>query len=246
VGTSVSESPLFSCALRQIFNDWKQGEIVDRLEGYHKQLLERRKYVIKIASQREPKKHTTSNCLVLQQVLLHRAERLLAGAASMFLENNIYGLALIVRGHYEATGVLGYLCNRLESLEAGNIKFGEFAINIASAIVGAKHPQFAKAPPPPNILTCIVKADKYLDSYLFKEKKGMLRDGYDWLSEFVHPNFCSNCSSFTNDKANRRFVFRHDGGIQESDFDLIGYLKISAGLFICLFDHSTRRLTTLF
>ena len=35
----------------------------------------------------------------------------------MLLENNIYGLALIVRGHYEATAVLGNLCNRLSHLK---------------------------------------------------------------------------------------------------------------------------------
>jgi hypothetical protein len=71
----------------------------------------------------------------------------------------------------------------------------------------------------------------------------MLRDGYGWPSEFAHPNFCSNCSSYTIDKAKRRFVFRHDGDIRESDFDLLVYLDISAGLFFCLFDNCTRKLT---
>lgn len=246
VGTSSTDRPLFSRAAREVFIHWNRGEIPDRLETLHKQLLDRRKHVVEIASQHEPKKHTASNCLVLQQVLLHRAERLLAGTPSMFLDNNVYGLALSVRGHYEVTGVLGYLCSRLESLKAGNIKFQDFARNIASAVLGSKHPQFAKALSPPNILTCIEKADRYLDSHLFKEQKGMLRDGYDWLSEFAHPNFCSNCASFNNDNTKRQFVFRHNGETQESDFDLIVYLKISAGLFICLFDHSARSLTELF
>ena len=38
----------------------------------------------------------------------------------MLLENNIYGLPLIVRGHYEGTGVLGYVCERVKKLVAGN------------------------------------------------------------------------------------------------------------------------------
>jgi hypothetical protein len=226
----------FSPAVRELFNRWKHGDLLDVLEVSYQKLLDRRKEAVAVADQREPKKHTASNCLVLQQALLHRAERLLAGAGTMLLENNIYGLALIVRGHYEATAVLGYVCNRLESLKAGNISFGDFAFNVAYEILGAKHPQFSKAPNPPNIMTCIEKADRYLDTHFFKNKTGMLRDNYDWLSDFGHPNFLSNCSAFTVDKANRRFVFRHEGDIQESDFELMVYLELSAGVFILLFD----------
>jgi hypothetical protein len=159
----------------------------------------------------------------------------------MLLENNIYGLALIVRGHYEATAVLGYVCNRLESLKAGNISFEDFAFNIAHEILGAKHPQFAEAPNPPNILTCIEKADRYIDAR-FPKPLGILRDNYNWLSDFAHPNFLSNCSAFTVDRANQQFVFRHEGDIQESDFELTEYLEMSAVLFIRLFDDCTQRM----
>ena len=226
----------FSPVIRELFNRWEQGDLLDRLEASHQQFLGRRKAAVEIAPQHQPRKHTASNCQVLQQALLHRAERLLAGAGAMLLEDNIYGLALIARGHYEATAVLRYLCNRLESLKAGKISFDDFALKIAYTILGAKHPQFAQAPKPPHILTCIEKADKYLDTNFFKEKKGMLRSNYEWLSEFAHPNFLSNRSAFTLDKANRRFVFRHEGDIQESDFELVEYLHLSADLFILLFD----------
>ena len=117
-------------------------------------------------------------------------------------------------------------------------------MNIAVAVFGANHPQFTKAPKPLNILTCIDRADKYLDAHCFRGKTtGMLRDGYDWLSEFAHPNFLSNNSAFTVDKANRRFVFRHEDNIQESDLQLLGYLDSSAFLFIRLFDDDIHRLT---
>jgi hypothetical protein len=231
----------FAPAVRDLFNHWRKGNILDELEASHRQLLDRRKEAVAIANLDEPRKHTASNCQVLRQALLHRSERLLAGAGSMLLENNIYGLALIVRGHYEATAVLGYVCDRLQSLKAGNISFDDFALNIAYEVLGAKHEQFAKAPHPPNILTCIEKADRYLDAR-FKKNCGMLRDCYNWLSDFAHPNFLSNCSAFTVDKVNRRFVFRHEGDIQESDFELMVYLEISAGLFIHLFDDCSQRM----
>jgi hypothetical protein len=231
----------FSPAVRALFHRWKHGDLLDELESSYQKLLDRRKEAVAVANQRDPRKHTGSNCLVLQQALLHRAERLLAGASTMLLENNVYGLALIVRGHYEATAVLGYVCNRLESLKAGNISFDDFALNIACEVLGARHPQFAKAPNPPNILSCIEKADKYLDAR-FKKKQNMLMDSYNWLSDFAHPNFLSHCSAYTIDKANRRFVFRHQGDIQESDFELMVYLELSAGVFIAIFDDCTRRL----
>jgi hypothetical protein len=232
----------YSPAVHELFVRWNHGDLLINLEAANQALLERRKDAVVIAQQSEPKKHTASNCFVLQQALLHRAERLQAGAGTMLLENNIYGLALVVRGHYEATAVLGYFCNRLESLKAGNITFDDFAWNVAYEVLGAKHPQFAKAPNPPNILTCIEKADKYLDTHCFKKKTGMLLDNYDWLSDFAHPNFLSNASSFTLDTPNRRFVFRHEGDIQESDFQLITYLEMSAMLFVQLFDDYLRLL----
>jgi hypothetical protein len=226
----------FSPAVRELFNRWKQGDLLDRLEASRQQFLDRRKEAVETAPQHQPRKHTASNCQLLQQALLQRAERLLSGAGTMLLENNIYGLALIVRGHFEATAVLGYVCNRLVSLNSGNISFDDFALNIAYEILGAKHPQLAKAPNPPNILTCIEKTDRYLDTHHFKEKEGMLRDCYEWLSDFAHPNFQSNSSAFTLDKAKIRFVFRHKGEIQERDFELMRYLDISAGVFVLLFD----------
>jgi len=64
----------------------------------------------------------------------------------------------------------------------------------------------------------------------------MLKDCYGWLSEFAHPNFLSNSSAFSLDKSTGRFVFRHSADLQESDFQLVHYLSLSARLFIELFD----------
>lgn len=155
----------FSPALRELFHRWEQGDLLNKLEKAHQDFLDRRKDAVVIADQSDPRKHTASRCLVLQQALLNRAGRLLSGAGTMLLENNIYGVALVVRGHYETTAVLGYVCSRLESLKAGNITFEDFASNVTYGILGARHKQFANAPTPPNILTCIEKADKYLDTH---------------------------------------------------------------------------------
>jgi hypothetical protein len=201
----------FAPAVRDLFSHWERADLLDRLEALHRQLLDRRKQTVEFPTLDDLRSRTASSCLVLQQVLLHRAERLLSGASILLLESNIYALALSVRGHYEATAVLGYLCNRLESFTATNIDFAKFAHNVVCAFLGAKHPDhFSNAPDPPNILTCIEKADIYLSSHFTTYAKGCLRDTYDWLSEFAHANFLSHSSAFIVDTANRRFVFRHD------------------------------------
>jgi hypothetical protein len=147
---STSPAP-FAPAVRNLFNRWERADLLDRLEAIHPQLLDRRKQTVEFATPGDLRSRTASNCLVLQQVLLHRAERLLSGASSMLLESNIYALALSVRGHYEATAVLGYLCNRLESFTATNINFAKFAYNVVCAFLRAKHPDhFSKAPDPPT------------------------------------------------------------------------------------------------
>lgn len=234
----------FSPAVRDLFDRWGQGEFLKSLEASHQQLLERRIDTVEFGNPQTltPEKRAAANCRLLQQALLHRAERLLASSGTMLLENNVYGLALIARGHCETTAVLGHFCSRLESLAAGRISFDDFQWNIADAVMGAKHHQFTAARHPVNILTCIEKSDKYLDKYFFKEKRGMLQDCYDWLSEFSHPNFLSNISAFTLDRPNNRFVLQHGHGHpRQEDFQLPGYLDLSAALFVYLFDEFTRR-----
>jgi hypothetical protein len=240
-----TSDPLFPAAVRELFAHWEQGDLLDRLETAHRELLDRRRSVVEFANPEDLQKRTTSSCMVLQQVLLHRAERLLAGASILLLQSNIYALALSVRGHLEATAVLGYLCNRLNSFKAGNIEFTKFAYDTVCLFLGAKHPDhFTKSPNPPNILTCIDKADAYLKGNFEIYQRGCLTDIYDWLSEFAHAsNFVSHSTAFTVDTANARFVFRHDAGVQERDFDLIVNLEISAGFFTILFDHVSRKLT---
>jgi hypothetical protein len=154
----------------------------------------------------------------------------------MLPAKNVYGLALVARGHLEATAVLAYFCNRIDALSKGHIQYETFELDVADAIMGAKHELFDKADSPKNIMTCIEKGDKFLDDVLFGKKTGLLNDCYGWLSEFAHPNFCSNKSSFTLDKVTGSMAFRHDGDLQESDFQLVGYLEMSAALFPKLFD----------
>jgi hypothetical protein len=225
--------------VKQVFVDWKQDKLLKDLEDSISELQKRR---IEYVEYGDPeiltsKKRAALNAELLRQALLHRAECLLQAAGKMLLVKNVYGLALVARGFVEATAVLGYFCKRIDSLSKGTIDFERFETDIANGLLGAKDDLFSQADAPVNIITCIEFSDKYLNTELFEgEKKNMLEEVYTWLSEFAHPNFCSNKTAFHLDKETGRMTFRHDADLQERDFDLAGYMSVSAGFFPMLYD----------
>jgi hypothetical protein len=228
----------FTDDVQKVFKDWKQETLREQLEAHHAELLARRVDTIKYGNPDllSRKKRTIINSQVLRQALLHRAECLLVGSGTMLVAKNVYGLALFARGHLEATAVLGYFCNRIDALSKGNIEYDKFEREVSDAVMGAKHELFSKANLPQNIATCIEKSDKFLDKVIFNKRISLLSDCYSWLSEFAHKNFLSNKCSFNLDRTTGSLVFRHGGDLQESDFQLVSYIEMSAALFPTLFD----------
>jgi hypothetical protein len=155
-------------------------------------------------------------------------------------------MALAARGYIETVAVLGYFAKRLSALSKGNIDFERFELDIANGLLGAKHDLFDKAKAPVNILSCVEGADKHLDAELFREKKGMLEDLYTWLSEFAHPNFCSNKTAYTLDKATGRMVLRNNEVIGEDHFQMLAAVEMTAGIFVWLLEDFTKRIAEYF
>jgi hypothetical protein len=229
----------YSDDVKKIFASFKQEKLCADLEANHEEIVKRRIEFVEYGNPDtlESKTRCKLNCELLSQALLHRADCLLVAVGAMLVAKNVYGLALIARGYVEAVAVLGYFCNRADALTKGNIDFNRFEKDIANGLLGAKHDLFSKADAPVNIVTCVERADKYLDAHLFGgEKKAMLQDIYGWLSEFAHPNFCSNKSAFSLDRATGRMILRHEGELQESDFQLPGHMNVAASMFARLFD----------
>lgn len=233
----------FSPEANKLFESWGELESRDDLENLYSELLKRRIESIHFGNPKtvSPKKRARLNCQMIRQSLIHRSERLLTSTGSMLVDQNPYGIALLARGHVEGTAVLGNFCTRLDSFTAGRIQFEKFEWEVADAIMGAKHALFEKANSPENILTCIERADKFLAQNILGTKNGILRDTYNWLSEFAHPNFLSNQTAFRLDKPNGCFVLQHQNAIRKEDFQLFGYLSISAALFLSLHDQFAER-----
>jgi hypothetical protein len=228
----------FSDEVKGIFKTWKREKLCDELEGHYQQLLDRRVDFVEYGDPDKlaPKERNRLNCGLLAQALLHRAEHLLVSSGTALIDKNPYALALLVRGHVEATAVLGYFCHRVRSLARGNITFEQFSEALQNTVMGGKHDLFAKTGVPKSIVTMIENADKFIDTELPQTKTRMLQEGYAWLSEFAHPNFLSHSNAFVFDKATGRMIFRHEGELQEDDFQHLLFLSISGELFFAMYD----------
>ena len=74
----------------------------------------------------------------------------------------------------------------------------------------------------------------------------MIADSYAWLSECAHPNFLSHASAIEADLENHRLLIHHSGPLRPEELSTIGYLDISAGLFLALFDDMGTRSSRVF
>jgi hypothetical protein len=218
-------------------------DISKSLEKTHAHLVNQRVDYIEYGDpvRLTPKQRAKLNCRLLNQVLVHRAERLMIATGQMFDSKNLYGLALIVRGHIEAVALLGYFARRLDSLQKKNIEFERFEEDIADGLLGAKD-AIVEARAPVDILTCLEHTDKHLDAELFGKKKEILQEIYTWLSEFAHPNFCSNKTAFTLDKETGRMLLRKDEETLDDHLQMLVSLSISADMFSWLLADFSGRL----
>jgi hypothetical protein len=138
--------------------------------------------------------------------------------------------------------VLGYFARRLDSLHKKTIEFERFEEDIANGLLGAKDAVFSEANAPVNILTCLEHADKHVGAELFRDKEERLKELHTWLSEFAHPNFCSNKTAFTLDKKMGRMLLRNDEEMRNDHFQMLNCLCMSADMFSWLLPDFTDRL----
>jgi hypothetical protein len=232
----------FNETIRARFEARGEVALYDGLQGTYGDLATRRIMEVDYPSDALTNQisRLKSNCVVCQHALLHRATRLFKGAMHLVGDANVDGMALCVRAHLETVGALGYLHKRLMSYFRKTIPLSDFHRDVFNQTVGCKHASLAKAPDPKNIMTQLDCADEVIDKELlvkhgFSPRK-LLRDDYEYLSEFCHPNFHSNSVAFELNRAKDRFLFRYSGPVRETEFSLIGYLNVSNPFFIWLFD----------
>lgn len=232
----------------KILTDNGQQDLCQKLEDFHADILKQRVDFIEYGNPDDlsDKRRAKLNCDLLKQVLIHRADKLIMATGQMLPEKNLYGMALAARGYIETVAVLGYFAKRLSALSKENIDFKRFELDIANGLMGAKDDLFENAKAPVNVLSCVEGADKHLDAEFFRDKKKTLEGFYTWLSEFAHPNFCSNKTAFTLDKATGRMVLRNDDVIGDDHFQMLITVEVVAGLFTWLLNDFTKRVAENF
>lgn len=182
--------------------------------------------------------------LVLRQVLLHRAIKLFEGAINALIHDNAYSMALSVRGHFETTAAIGYLHNRLASLQEGNLAQVTVDKDIVTQILGTRDEELLKeagedALEAKQVLSMLEYADKSVSRHIMDgatKEHVMLMDIYKWLCEFSHPNYHSNSVAFSLDKEKGEFSFTHNSQILEREAKVIENILLSSPIFTELYD----------
>ena len=182
-----------------------------------------------------------ANSVGLRQVLLHRVIALFDGSLQAAVDENAYVMILAIRGVLETAAALGYLHRRLKGLEAGTLEPLVVDKDVIQQLLGTNEQQYIpEAMEPKNILSMLEKADESISKNILRgstKTHHMLRECYDYLCEYAHPNFHSHTLAFTTDEARRRKVYRQQGDrMPDLAFGTIGSLVIGSLLHIELHD----------
>jgi len=227
--------------LEQGFRNHNETKEFDEFVEAHKQLVSRTEESRKAfpgENYGEPDR-IKGNALVYRQVLLHRSIYLFEGSASAAVNENAYSMVLNIRGHFETTASLGYLHRRLQSLKKDDISSETLDRDLCVQMLGVRHESIPEAPDPKNILSLFEHADKSVNISVLDQTakhRYILKDCYEYLCEFCHPNFHSNFVAIDLDKSVPEFRFRHGQPMRDEEFKVIKYLFISAPIFVDLYD----------
>lgn len=194
----------------------------------------------------EPKRLRLSS-LALRQVMLHRLIGTFEGAVTALLAEQVYSMTLCIRGHYETTGALGYMCGRLDSLRAGTLTAEVVDRDIAVLLLGMKDRRMPEVPSAKQVLSMLELADRLVSKQLLggtAKQHDLLMDCYSFLCEFCHPNFHSNSAALEVDKRTEQFTFRFEKPLRDEEVALMGYLLLCTPIAIELFDRVPRYLPT--
>lgn len=238
---------LFNANLKKEFIDRGETEVLNELCATYDELLSKKVSIIDNPNNAPAftKKRVEFNCKVLQQILLHRAIHLFEASVIALSYRNVYAMVLCIRGHYEGTASMGYLHQRITSFIEGTLRFDDFEKCVFIQAIGCRHKSLPKIADPKNIMTQLDYADKIVDKLFLDNQdthRGILRDNYEFLSEFAHPNFHSNSVAFGVNKINNCAEFKYDETLKEQEFSLIGYLSISNMIFLWLYDKFSKSL----
>ena len=193
-----------------------------------------------------------STSMSLNQVYLHRLISLYEGTFHALATKNYYLVALSMRALFETTAALGYLYNRLNSYSEGNIKPETLDEDLMILFLGTKDKfmQDSNHYEPKNVMKMLDFADKVFVSKFLKNQapsKKMLREIYEWLCEYCHPNFHSATIACQLDKENQQLNFNHFNKLdmRKTEMPIIEPIVIGTKAFVKMYYNSGQLIDSL-
>lgn len=131
-----------------------------------------------------------SNALCLLCKVLNYSINLNSGILELYKVNNIFPTIMLIRTNYEAAGVLGNLHEKMSKYYNEHLSLEDYNALLRRYLLGSKTLNIpeCEVPTPINVLNGIDSIDKWM-SQNENSTEDIIRDCYNYLSEFCHPNF---------------------------------------------------------
>ncbi|NQT60381.1 MAG: hypothetical protein HQ557_15490 [Bacteroidetes bacterium] len=176
-----------------------------------------------------------SNTLSYLQFQLRRSYSLLLGCCESIGNRNILSSVLTIRAHIEVTGAIGYLLRNLNRYYSEKMTKEELENLLNKLILGRRMGEMRVPFEAVNVLTMIKKSDLLINKMLNEEKKNILFDCYEWLSEFCHTNSYGLISGSTV-REPRVLQLSDKITTSKKDSSNVKYISITMPLFFLFFE----------
>lgn len=211
-----------------------------RLYEFNKEYKKRYFYMI-ILNRKHGERLLGQNSIRFLLLSLQRSRFMSESLLDCLRNKKVTPAYLIVRAHFEVTGLATYFYKHLVRFYNNEITYEEMDKVLKGLTLGGKNfPEKEKriehnVPDSINVLTLIGEADKLFNSWA-NEKKDVFIDCYNFLSEFCHPN-CLGLSLGSDYIDWNKCVFTKKQYFKNEDLGiLVSYLSISSKFFFAIYD----------
>ena len=219
-------------------------ELNDLYERHDKRHVTKTSLSEQLSISRDPRELFGYNVAKTCLSLLCRSKALIESSAVCLENGLLLGSLIIIRSHYETTGNIAFLHNRLLSFYNNTIPFETLNNDLQALALGHSDCELTTQIGCKNVMGQI----DAVDCFLKKLYKTAVLDGrwnsdfrleYDYLSNFTHPNFHGHSFLFMKiDNSEESINYLPTNVIRDKDFPLYCHILNSVVLFLHIFDET--------
>jgi len=211
-----------------------------RLTEFNREYKKRYFYMI-VNNRKQGERLLGQNSIRFLLLSLQRSRFMSESLLDCLRRRKVSAAYLIVRAHFEVTGLVTYFYKHLVRFYNNEITYEEMDKILKGLVLGGKNfPEKEKriehnVPDSINVLTLIGEADKLFNS-MANEKKDVFINCYIFLSEFCHPN-CLGLTLGSDYIDWNKCVFAKKQYFKNEDLGILtSYLCISSKFFFAIYD----------